>query len=317
MEFKIDIRNRRILNELDRNCRQSFANIGKNIGLAKNSVKYRIMQLEEEGIIKGYRAVIDVAKLGYQNYRIYINLQNTTLEKEKEIFDYINKYDIVSYSAYMEGNYNLSIHLVSDDVNKVHEFWDNLFQRYVNYFAERLLTIDISSTYFFRSYLTGAKKNVYELKTSKFALRRNINDIDLKLVKILSENARERVIDIAEKLDLSPKTVISKIKNLEKEKIIIAYRAILDLDKLKYRFFKLNFLLLKLTPKKDKEFLEFIKNHPNIIRRYESVGGEDLELDIEVKNLKELMVVLEDIRKKFGEIIQDYKIFHVEKEYKK
>src|SRR5437773_12212152 len=34
-------------------------------GLASSSVHYRIKPLEDEGVIKGYRAIVDPVKLGY------------------------------------------------------------------------------------------------------------------------------------------------------------------------------------------------------------------------------------------------------------
>ena len=48
---KIDLKDRKILYELDLNCRQSNAQIGKKVGLSRKVVEYRIKRMEEEGII--------------------------------------------------------------------------------------------------------------------------------------------------------------------------------------------------------------------------------------------------------------------------
>jgi len=48
----IDLKDRKILYELDLNARQSLNEIGKKVGLNKDSVAYRIKRMEDEGIIK-------------------------------------------------------------------------------------------------------------------------------------------------------------------------------------------------------------------------------------------------------------------------
>ena len=61
----IDLKDKKILYHLDENARYSLAQIGRNVGLSKNGVRYRMENLEESGVIKHYYAVVDVYKLGY------------------------------------------------------------------------------------------------------------------------------------------------------------------------------------------------------------------------------------------------------------
>ena len=64
---KIDVKDRKILYELDFDSRQPFSKIGKKVGLHKNVVIYRIKRLQERGIIRNFYTVIDSFKLGYQS----------------------------------------------------------------------------------------------------------------------------------------------------------------------------------------------------------------------------------------------------------
>ena len=48
---KIDLKDRRILYELDVDSRQSFRNIGRKVGLSKDVVASRVKKLKEKGII--------------------------------------------------------------------------------------------------------------------------------------------------------------------------------------------------------------------------------------------------------------------------
>ena len=54
----------KILEALQRNARQSFAELGRQIGLSTPAVAERVHRLEEAGVITGYHATLDHAKLG-------------------------------------------------------------------------------------------------------------------------------------------------------------------------------------------------------------------------------------------------------------
>ena len=54
----------RILVELQKDARQSFAALGRRVGLSTPAVLERVRKLEEAGLILGYHAELDHAKLG-------------------------------------------------------------------------------------------------------------------------------------------------------------------------------------------------------------------------------------------------------------
>ncbi len=54
-----------ILAKLQKDDKISLGDLARMTGLASSSVHYRIKRLEDEGVIKGYRAIVDPVKLGY------------------------------------------------------------------------------------------------------------------------------------------------------------------------------------------------------------------------------------------------------------
>lgn len=316
--YKLDLKDRKILFELDRDCRQSYNKIAKKVGLSKTAVINRVTCMEKSGLIKGYSAVINSGKLGFYNFRIYINLQNIDLEKEKEIIEFLQKKEIVTWIASIEGLYNLGIRVFTKSINEMNELWNELMKKYVNYFNQRQIVLNIQTINFFRGYLIENPKEVYDIVSS------SSNDMDIKkldniekiIIETLSENAKTPIIEIARIAKTTPKTIISKIKKLEKEKIILYYRVILDIEKINLMHFKLSIMTMNTTEESLKEFYNYIKKSPNIIFREKTLGGEDIELDIEVSGLNELERIILDIREKFGRIIQDYQTLYICKEHK-
>ena len=58
-EETMDETDRKILDLLRENARMSFSEIGNAVGISRVSVKKRMTAMEEAGIIRGYRAVIE------------------------------------------------------------------------------------------------------------------------------------------------------------------------------------------------------------------------------------------------------------------
>ena len=62
--MSFDRYDRRILEELQRDGRISNQDLAERIGLSPSPCLRRVRALEEQGVIAGYRAVLDAAKLG-------------------------------------------------------------------------------------------------------------------------------------------------------------------------------------------------------------------------------------------------------------
>jgi Lrp/AsnC family transcriptional regulator, leucine-responsive regulatory protein len=62
--YTLDDTDWKLLQALQEDARQSFTALGQCIGLSRPAVAERVKRLEELGIISGYRAEIDLGKLG-------------------------------------------------------------------------------------------------------------------------------------------------------------------------------------------------------------------------------------------------------------
>ena len=62
----MDVLDKKILEMLKINARESFANIGKEVGLSAPAIGKRVRQMEEEGIIEGYALKVNHEKLGIE-----------------------------------------------------------------------------------------------------------------------------------------------------------------------------------------------------------------------------------------------------------
>lgn len=312
----IDLKDRRILYELDINSRQSYNKIAKNVGLSKDSVIYRIKNLQAAGIIKQFHTIIDVGKLGYISYRLYLKLQNTTPEKEEEIIEFIKNQKVVGWLVSIDGEYDLGMWILAKSVKEANQFWKALLRKYVNYFAARALTTFTKVAYFPRAYLLEQEQNQEEYVFVTEPEEIPLDEKDKAILEVLAPNARLPILDIAKKLGITPKTAAARIRELEKKKVIIGYRTMFDLEKLGYHYFKVHFLLHNVTEEKERALRQFIKQHPNIIFDNEVLGGDDIEIEIQVNDLNELRKIITQMKEQYGEIIKESKRLFFYKEHK-
>ena len=66
---QLDLKDRKILYELDINARRSDSEIAKKVGLGRDVVRYRIQRLQREGYINYFMTLLNTMKLGYDWYR--------------------------------------------------------------------------------------------------------------------------------------------------------------------------------------------------------------------------------------------------------
>ena len=69
-----------ILEALQENARLSFSELGQRVGLSSPAVAERVRRMEDAGIITGYRAEVNTAKIGYPITAI-IRVSNSSGER--------------------------------------------------------------------------------------------------------------------------------------------------------------------------------------------------------------------------------------------
>jgi DNA-binding Lrp family transcriptional regulator len=314
--LKLDLKDRKILYHLDLNSRQTYSQIGKKVGLPKKSIQKRIKTLEEMGIIQSYYTVIDVYKLGYILMRFQYKYQYTTPEKEKEIIEHFIKDKYATLVASAHGMYNLKVIRVIKDMSDFYEFWQETQKNFGYYFQERASSLFITELYYEPSYLLG---KYYEKKRERFTLlgrgkKIEIDEIEFKILKLISENARLKISEIAEKIGLDIKYIDDKLKKLIKMHVIRGFRTNIDISKLGFRIFRVNLFLKDFLQRND--IINFVKVHQNLVFIDTYTSEADLELEFHLEDINQFTEIMQNITTKFPDAIKNYKYLNIIKNHK-
>lgn len=122
--MKIDILNWEILRCLQQNARESFANIGRKVGLTPPAVAERVKKMEDLGVIEGYGTNVSYVLAGHQlkaiiMLRAFMGKLKPFLDKVKSFEEVINCYRIT-------GNENIIMEVVLKDQAHLEKFIDEL-----------------------------------------------------------------------------------------------------------------------------------------------------------------------------------------------
>lgn len=118
------------------------------------------------------------------------------------------------------------------------------------------------------------------------SMRPAIDPIDEKIIKLLQDNARISIKDIAAQVFLSSPAVTARIDRLERNGIIIGYHAQIDPEALGYRVKA--FINLELEPAQKQEFYPFVRNMPNVVECNCVTGEYAMLIEVEFQNTVEL-----------------------------
>jgi len=304
---KIDLKDRKILYELDLNCRQSNTQIGKKVGLKKDVVAYRIKRMQDEGIITSFWTAINTFKLGYHVFRLYINFQYTNNEIKNKIIEHFVNYKNVWMVASIRGVIDFDAVLWVDDIYEFYNFWNNTLDLYEEYFEKYTLSIYIESYNYKKNYLLPENKDLdgRELYITSCAGQPvKIDELDYKLLNEIVINARTPLIDLAKKLNCSSQTIQYRLKNLIGLHVINAFRILIDYSKLGLQLYKVDIYLK--DHKKRNDIIKYLKTKPNFIVLNVAMGWSDIEPEFVVKNVEELTEEIEKINSKFPNVIKNY-----------
>ena len=297
-----DMLDRKILFELDHNSRQPLERIAKRLRQGRDKVIYRVERLVHCGIIRHFSVVLDPYKLGYALYKTYLKLENKQA-RNQELLSYLLKNRKVYWIAQCDGSWDLIFCAFAKHPYEFYEIQDAVLSRFhdlvLDYSVYTIIELDV----FRKNYLV--RKGDSFLSIGGKPTETELDDLEMRVLKMLSENSRVAVTDIARHLEITPVMARNRIEKLEKTGVISGYRVELDLQKLDLLFFKAQMYLKNYGGHLERDFFDYCRKHPFITYYIRQIGNCKLELELEVADYPQYNSIINDIREKFPDFIRN------------
>jgi DNA-binding Lrp family transcriptional regulator len=303
----IDLKDRRILYQLSINSRQSDSKIGKEIRIAKSVVNYRIKNLIDNGIINKFFTSIDTTKLGFTPIRFHFTFQYTNPQIEEEIISYFVNNKLSAWIGSGRGFWDLSATLWIKNTREFSQIWQNVQRKYGHYLEKQSFCYYINEMGFRPTYLLldNYKKSEREFVTNTGSgMPEKADDTDLKILKMLSINARLPLSEMSKYIDLSSEGIGFRIKQLLKKGIITGFKTQMDLSKLGLKLAKV-YIFLKEYNKRD-IIINYIKYNPYLNAIDTTTGESHLELELFIPDINKINEIMADLQTKFPNVVKNY-----------
>ena len=115
---------REVLSVLLSDARQSDEDIARQTGLSAAAVEAAVASLEEQGVIRGYQAVVDWERLSNDHVSAQVEL-NVELDREtsyRDIANRIAKFPEVATLRLVSGEYDFAITVEGESMHEISDF---------------------------------------------------------------------------------------------------------------------------------------------------------------------------------------------------
>ncbi|MBN2459831.1 Lrp/AsnC family transcriptional regulator [Candidatus Woesearchaeota archaeon] len=316
---KIDLKDKRILTALDEDGRDSLSGIASKVGLSKQVVDYRIRNLLEKGILKNFTLTVDLTKLGYSTFGVYLRLRNISEAREKEIISHLVSHPFTRWVVVCEGKWDLAFAMSAKNIldfnNRIEEIMAFIGNNLESYETNIIFSIQP-----FYIDLIG-KKEQFAAKPirNEFATEpadTKLDSLDIRIIQHLEQNARASLVEIASNLKTSPDVVRYRIRNLVARKIIVEFKARISFKTLGYNWYQLLIDMNRPPETQQKKFIEIIRSIPNITYMTRCMGKWDFELHIHSESNEAYRKILMKVRDEMAELIVSYDTLIIFEKYK-
>ncbi|RJQ18214.1 winged helix-turn-helix transcriptional regulator [Candidatus Woesearchaeota archaeon] len=313
MPTELKLKDKKLIYELDFQARMSLTKIAKRIGVSKQVAKYNLERLEKEDIIQGFYADINSSKLGYAIYLVYLKFSHMSQSVYEEFLQHVSKKEGVGVNATIYGKWDHCLGIWAKTVMQFRKRYLSVIGKYEQYVQSKVITIETDFYYFKpKQILQGNDEQISMIGDIQEAY---LDEKNKDILIALANNARMPFIDIAKKIHASANGVKERIKKLEKEKIILGYRVMINYQALGFMHYRVFLHLENSSEELEKQIIQFLKLQKEVVSVTKTIGYGDLEFRAIVKNLDEYYELMKRLRTQFSDQIKDiefitYQKFH-------
>lgn len=297
----MDLIDKKILKIVGMNSRASVNHIAKSVGKSKETVNYRLNRMMKDKTILAFYTNINCGKLGYLYYKIFFKYKSMNSATEKMMYSFLKKNKSMIWFGNCDGEYQLMISLLVKNLKELNSFLNSFLGKFGKYLYDKEILQTTSFNLLNENYLDVKVNERLSQKEDVTCKKEEVNGMDIKLMRILSDDARIKLIDISKKLNMTAEAISYRIKNLVKRGLISNFKTRINYSKLGYLYYQ---VLLSVDDLKVKEeIINKFTRHKNCVTIIEFIGKYDLQLELIVKDVNGLRKILLSLRRDYGKQI--------------
>jgi Lrp/AsnC family transcriptional regulator for asnA, asnC and gidA len=292
----IDEIDAKIIKTLLSESRTSFSKIAKDCKISVAAVRMRYKHLWKIGIINGETMLVNPYALGY-SYICLIGMV-VNAENEQKAIDFLASKPYIPIVFKNFGKYSLGTQVALRNIDKLSKMQQDLEESQLIKHVDSLILVDDMIIEHPENLIVKPFNGRIEPESKvmeKKGPNVQLDEIDRKIAKILTQKSRTSFRKIAAQLGTSPKRVIERYKKL-RENLLTLSTITVDLNKLGYSAGAYLFIKLANKGTTSEVATELLKT-PNLIVLVKYIGIYDLFAHVVFEDFQQYFKIVENIKK--------------------
>ncbi len=313
LRVALDAKDWCVLDALLDDPRQPMSSIANACGLSRQSAEYRIRKLEDAKLIPGYRTIINIRKLGYASYHVFINLHDPA--HEELLRERAQKSPWVNAVITYDGIYGFEISIMARSAAEFTTHYHDLINGIRIIDDEPLIILEtVKADTLPKKFIKKRAVHRHDAVPAK-VIEYAPDASDMRIMKLLADDASLTKTALAKHVGLSNDAVAYRLKKLMASKHIVQFRPIINYDVLGL---SIQGVLLKVNyaSERYKEFDAFQRGTDGIIWSAKTFGTFDYIIYVLTRNVGEFHDLFREVKRRFGDIIERYELLYAHTQYK-
>ncbi|MFA5174434.1 MAG: Lrp/AsnC family transcriptional regulator [Candidatus Pacearchaeota archaeon] len=301
---------KKLLSYLYQNNRDSFKKISKATNLSRQQVEYRVKNYIKIGLIKKFATFFNYSSLGY-NYMVILFLKFSKQEYLKEFSDSLTSLGFCISKGEVYNDYDLFINSIFRNEAEFTEILNNLLDEYKGKISDYRIIKPISMIKYPLKFIKNKEEEIeINFTTESITLDKK----EIKILRLLEQDSRIKIIDIANSINISAELVLYKLKRLYEKKMILGSRILFDMEKLGYNFSVIGLTMSTLSNKVQSKIKEFSKQSLHVNSVIFTISKPNCYIQLFHKDERELRREIYKLKKLFSEELLHLEILLIEGE---
>ena len=307
--MEIKTQDARLLEYLYHHAREPSTKIAKALHLSREQVDYKIKKFMSEGIIKQFTTLFNYSALGYNKYYVLL-LKFTKPIYARSFFGKERRDKNLLDIFYTSNKNDIGMEMFFRNEEEFREYLNRLLNeqkdKISDYFVFNPYYGKVRPLRFFK----GEKESGVPFITESKEI--SLDKPEIEILKMLAEDGRERIVEIADKLKMSPELALYKLKKLHEKKVILSSAIIFDMKKLGFFLSTILINIKNFSKENEKKIKDFAEKSEHVRSIALSMSKPNCFIQLFHKEHDDFIKTIDELKELFKDDFIDMEVLFVD-----
>lgn len=297
-------------------AKSSAKELSRLLKVREYTLNYQLRRLKDLKLIDRPRPVIDMHRLGFTHYFVYVSIVSPKPSTKQALLDYLEVSPKVTWIFEVGAQFQLAFTVSARNIGELDEFIMSLVRKFPEVLSNHAICTQVGFEYLGRRYLSRASLVRPPLEFTVSAHNHSISRDDERILSAMAGAEVTTIREIADLVSIPSATVERHIQRLERDKVILGYFYWIDAEVFGRSSFTITIKLARLNPTFVTGLREWARQWPEVIILVRTIGPWDFELVVEVAGHGAASQITQSLYSKFGESVANLQVIPILRTHK-